>query len=387
LRRAPFISGTIAVTLNNEVRPRFDALERELRESAGVRIYGAGNYGRKIAALLPGHGLSCIGYIDARASADFREIGGVRVVHPDDLGKHKTEGTGCIIGVFNKDVSNNDIRELLSGFSFTDIIWHSDLPELFGKNAETTWLSSRTFILENFAKIKTIGERLCDEVSVAAFIALLRYRFTGLAKDHPLVDAANQYFPPDIPALPEPIDFVDGGAFTGDTLQDLLGRGAKLRNYWGFEPDLGNFTILASNASKLNVRGGLFPCGLSDSNCRIGFDESLGDGSHISSNPGPKGTSIEITCLKLDDALPNATINFVKLDIEGAEGEALSGMRALLATQRPRLAVCIYHRASDLWDLPALVVSLSPDYDFYLRQHAYWGFDTVFYALPRAART
>jgi hypothetical protein len=73
----------------------------------------------------------------------------------------------------------------------------------------------------------------------------------------------------------------------------------------------------------------------------------------------------------------------VKLDIEGAEHSALEGMKQTLRRSRPRLALAIYHKPNDLWELPLYVHELLPDSKLYVRQHGFSGFDTVLYALPR----
>jgi len=47
----------------------------------------------------------------------------------------------------------------------------------------------------------------------------------------------------------------------------------------------------------------------------------------------------------------------------------------------PALAICVYHRFSDLWEIPCLIYSMRPDYRYYLRNYNYLGLETVLYAL------
>jgi hypothetical protein len=73
------------------------------------------------------------------------------------------------------------------------------------------------------------------------------------------------------------------------------------------------------------------------------------------------------------------------MNIEGAEIDALEGARKTIARWSPKLAVSVYHRASDLWRIPQIVSQLNPRYDLYLRQHDGGVIETVLYAIPRAS--
>jgi hypothetical protein len=59
-------------------------------------------------------------------------------------------------------------------------------------------------------------------------------------------------------------------------------------------------------------------------------------------------------------------------------------MKQTLARSRPRLAMSIYHKPEDLWELPFKVRELLPDAKLHVRQHGFNGFDTVLYAIPPA---
>lgn len=88
--------------------------------------------------------------------------------------------------------------------------------------------------------------------------------------------------------------------------------------------------------------------------------------------------------LTLDDYItqtPLARVDFVKLDIEGAEPEALQGAGGLIARHRPRLAVSAYHCAEHLWEIPRLILAADPGYRLFFGHHMPVKWESVFYAV------
>ncbi len=76
--------------------------------------------------------------------------------------------------------------------------------------------------------------------------------------------------------------------------------------------------------------------------------------------------------------------NFIKMDIEGAEEDALRGAAEIIRQYHPTLAISIYHKHDDLWRLPQLIRGLYPDYELYIRHH-FWGpWETVLYCVAPA---
>jgi len=69
------------------------------------------------------------------------------------------------------------------------------------------------------------------------------------------------------------------------------------------------------------------------------------------------------------------------MDIEGAEFKALKGSENIILKQKPKLAICIYHTPTDLWELPLYIKKLLPDYKIYIRQNTNEIVDTVCYAI------
>ena len=74
------------------------------------------------------------------------------------------------------------------------------------------------------------------------------------------------------------------------------------------------------------------------------------------------------------------------LENDPAELDALRGAERLIRRSHPRLAICVYHRAEHLWEIPLFVRDLGLQYDYFLRSHGHFGFDVVMYAVPRGGR-
>ncbi len=68
------------------------------------------------------------------------------------------------------------------------------------------------------------------------------------------------------------------------------------------------------------------------------------------------------------------------MDIEGAERKTIEGAENIIKKYRPELAICVYHRADDIFEIPLAIKKLVPEYKLYLRQHSDSLLDTVLYA-------
>ena len=102
----------------------------------------------------------------------------------------------------------------------------------------------------------------------------------------------------------------------------------------------------------------------------------------MASNISKSGATV-VQCTAIDDVLPNFAPNLIKMDIEGAEYDAILGARNTIASYLPGLAISLYHRPEHIWQLPFLVENIAPKkYQFFVRSHALNGFELVLYAIP-----
>ncbi len=92
--------------------------------------------------------------------------------------------------------------------------------------------------------------------------------------------------------------------------------------------------------------------------------------------------NVEVDLVSLDELLPDTEITFVKMDVEGAEMEALRGAAETIRRNVPKLAISVYHKRNDIFDVPLFIHRLHPRYKFYLRHHSTTFSETVLFAVP-----
>ena len=81
----------------------------------------------------------------------------------------------------------------------------------------------------------------------------------------------------------------------------------------------------------------------------------------------------------MDDVIKEK-VTYIKMDIEGAELDTLLGAKKIITQYRPKLAVCIYHKDSDMLNIMEYLQTLNSQYKFYMRHHNCNMTETVLYA-------
>ncbi len=224
---------------------------------------------------------------------------------------------------------------------------------------------------------------LNDEESKKVLCSMINYRCSGKYSDLPHSSFSTQYFINSFFTYNEGECFVDAGAFDGDTIIRFkrLMRKKRIRNYSiiAFEPDPCSYSKLKeSNKDVVCINKGLY-----SSDAVLSFDSQNALTSSIVSNPDAidrkKICSVEVT--SIDNCRECRDATFIKMDIEGAEYEALVGAKNTIINNSPKLAICIYHSNDDMLRIIELVNSINPSYKLYVRQHTNALCETVLYAV------
>jgi FkbM family methyltransferase len=113
------------------------------------------------------------------------------------------------------------------------------------------------------------------------------------------------------------------------------------------------------------------------------------DGDQVNiSSPGPDARVINektdkkvetITIDTFSEQSALAKVDFIKMDIEGAEVSALLGASKTIKRFKPKLAISVYHKWDDLLVIPQLIHSIRDDYNYYLDCTTGFGGETVLY--------
>ena len=313
-------------------------------------------------------------------------IADVPILAPDSLTIANKGQAIIILAIHNREVDMQALIVRLKQLGYTQFITMIDLYDLFADDLGTRyWLTKRTFYRDFEASIHAASSVWVDDLSQEIFTRTLQFRITGDFSLLPEPDMLHQYFPPNLPRWKQPIRMIDCGTYDGGDIHEFIKNGFRFSALAAFEPDLQNYTRLVGfirEHSKNFPEVSLWPCGAYSESCQLRFFSGRGEASGIAKSGGTI-----IQCVALDDALPNFAPTLIKMDIEGAEMEALFGTRKLIRMYQPILAISAYHTPAHLWEIPLWVAQFAAEnglhYNYFLRAHAFNCFDTVFYAIPK----
>lgn len=159
--------------------------------------------------------------------------------------------------------------------------------------------------------------------------------------------------------------YLDLGAYRGDTVDELLHySGGTYGSIIALEPDRRTFKKLCEHIEDMQNVTALQKAVYSSGGVAV-FDSAAGRQSAIGQGKD------EIETVTVDDLCGGRDITYIKMDVEGAEIDAINGARETLAEKKPKLNIALYHRFSDIFEIPLLIKSINPVYEFHLRRHPY----------------
>lgn len=181
----------------------------------------------------------------------------------------------------------------------------------------------------------------------------------------------------------QPNDIViDCGGCWGDTALYFAVKGA--RDVYVFEFIESNLEIMKKNIS-LNSKY-INKINIIQNPVWNKSGETL---SYIDKGPGSKVGKYEdyqnkIKTLSIDDLVKLkkiSKVDFIKMDIEGVEFQALEGAVETIKKFKPKLAISVYHKSDDLITIPKLILSIRSDYNFYIDYYTIIGDEIILYAI------
>ena len=230
---------------------------------------------------------------------------------------------------------------------------------------------------------RTLYDLLADEESRRQFEGHLKWQLSLDSRYLPAGDPGRAHFGVPFLTMPEGPAIVDVGAFDGDSLRKFLFWRGSFRAYYALEPDPISYGRLGEYAQSLPAciaqRIRTVQAAAAETAGKLMVSPTGKPGSAPSKN---SSQAEPITSIRISDYFAGEQINYLKLDIEGAEHEALAGAWDLIERDRPMLAVAIYHKPLDIVELSMEIVRHTPGYRYFVRSHDDDGIDLTFYAAP-----
>lgn len=331
-----------------------------------ILLYGMGNGADMIIKVMENYGIT---YEDTFASDGFvrgHSFHGKRVLSFSEAKEKYGDFVIIVTFAVHDDKTMNFISEL------------SDNYELYVPTVSVVDGSPFTleFFKENEDNFRKTYEILCDEKSKEDYLDILRFKLSGDVKYLIKTHSEKMKLYEEVLPLSEDETIIDLGAYDGDTIREFLSvTDGKYKKILALEPDEKNFRKLERkteelcNLTRLNI-------GAWDKEETLYFAKKSGRNSRLEDG----GIPVHFNSV---DNIADSEVTFIKMDIEGAELRALEGARNTIATYKPKLYVCAYHRNEDMFALPFKIKELYEGYKIYFRQHPYIpAWESNFYAVP-----
>ncbi len=345
--------------------------ERLQRETRPIVLYGMGDGAEKILRVFASYGISVAAVF---ASDEF--------VRGHSFAGYRVQKLSEVIAEYGDDIViaiafASQRPEVLQKMYTLDVQYDVVAPDVpvIGQG-----LFDHAYVQAHKEQLMRVEALLADDWSHRVFQNSIAYRLSGrLQYLRDCESSKDEVFQNILrPCASE--HFVDLGAYNGDTIRELLQyTGGQYASITALEPDRRNYKKLRKYVdSSLDGNAATYHAGAWETDDTLCFAAKAGRNSTMSGN----GT--ETTMRAVDSVLDGAPCTLLKLDVEGAERQALLGAKQTMQTHRPKINLALYHRTEDLFELPLLLHKLCADYRFYLRHHPYVpAWDTNLYAVPQ----
>jgi len=346
-----------------------------------VVVFGAGNTSVLYQKCFEQEGIKPVYYVDNSAAKQGTLFQGVQVISVEKLvSLRDTFNKPILVLICSARISTcNQIQLQLQKCGLASIIIDA---YVFKKNERL---------------IKEVYDLLEDDFSKDIYAELIKSRINNTPVSESMVSNGQYFLLPQFLEQSEKEVFVDIGSYVGDTVEQYIGKKSGVfGKIYAFEPDPLNFTALNYRASRLKnewafsddklalIHGGigakterkLFAVPQHNLENQTSFSSRLGASFVTDKNEN----SEEVPVYTLDDYFKEQYVSFIKADIESYELDMLRGGGDVIKRDRPLLAVCIYHNASDMFTIPLFIKELCKDYKIKIRHHTYDFAETVVYA-------
>jgi FkbM family methyltransferase len=337
---------------DTDVEKSLSLIKKACERGTGVICFGASQIGQKYVEVLRYYGFNDLLFCD-NIKTGREGLTSVDILSPGEL-LPDYKDSAFIISV--GDSFYSEIYNQLTGLGIS--------PEKIIPQTAIEALKNSYFKKEHFEGYRWAYDYFTDDVSRKTIISKIDW-FLSDKKMEPVIEPNGDYFNPDYVTLTENEVFIDAGGFNGDSAIDFIKTvHNKYNAVYLFECDKSNFKNATDNLRNYkNIN--LINSALWSEKTKLRFNEGIKRSSSLST----VGNTI-VDAVSLDDLFIGKSSDefptFIKMDIEGAEKEALLGAETVIKTTKPKLAISAYHKTQDFYVLPQLILKMRSDYTLHL---------------------
>ena len=173
----------------------------------------------------------------------------------------------------------------------------------------------------------------------------------------------------------------DIGAFKGDTAYFFSKKCSNKARIYAFEPDENNYKILLKIKDKYKLNNVIAS--------NILFSNSETEINFLSMDLNRPAVKMKSTTIdKFVEENNIEKIDYIKMDVEGAERNILEGSIKTIKKFKPFLAIAIYHGGKlfmeDFYNIPIFIKNvINEDYEYYIRTFHPAGLETILFCKPK----
>lgn len=353
----------------------------ELPVKCSIVLYGAGRGGEYIHELLGRlrPDIEVLGFVDGFKSGNRN---GIPIWSIEDFGTSPPTHNLIVISSIYWQEIETTVRQRLPGYRYSII--HPDI-------VSDRWMFSLQEREKYADAINQVSTLLSSPADRELFRMVIESRTeeTGNALDlfayymKKSTSAPRQYLEHIRYDVIETV--IEGGVCDGGDTLEFLRCFPNLTKLYGFEPfpDAFRRSILSSYLEKEKAVT-ILPHALWHEKKALHLHPASNGASTVTDSSPISANHVD--GLPLDDFVLEKKItkvDFIKMDIEGAEKKALHGMTQTLIDHRPQLAICIYHNKMDFIEIPLFLDRVLDHYHLHLGHYSPSFSETVLYAIPR----
>lgn len=327
-------------------------------EKRPIFLYGTGNGGDKILDVCAARNIPITGVFASDGFVRHRSFRDMPVRSYSDVVAEYGEDIVVLLAFGTTMPSVVDFIKLLNS---RHTLYIPEVPLYGGGLFDREMFSS---VQEQLAEVRSL---LTDEHSRLLLDDAVAFRLTGemrylMRTTDPVADIANLYADNHIRTM------LDGGAFKGDSATMYATALPTLTAIHAAEADARTFRHLTEYAeTEPHCRVMLHHCALWDYDGELTYTSSASRGSG-NAGQNHRAKVVTVPALTIDTLCDGMDVDLVKLDVEGAEAAALRGAEKTIDRCHPAMAVSLYHRTADLWELPLWLHGRLPEKKLYLRR-------------------